>query len=106
MKPEDYAGPHKQEALQAAKESHAASASSSNGLLFADAKTPKFLLGALRQYRHNDGSDGFLVGLDYDETLKVIARLIESAHMAGQADAGVDPGYSNAQAYCRDLFGK
>ena len=24
---------------------------------------------------------------------------IESAHMAGQRDAGVDPGYSNAQAY-------
>jgi hypothetical protein len=28
-----------------------------------------------------------------------IRDLIEQAHMAGQADAGVDPGYSNAQAY-------
>ena len=29
-----------------------------------------------------------------------LIELIENAHMAGQADAGVDPGYSNARAYC------
>jgi len=30
--------------------------------------------------------------------------LIETAHMAGQNDAGVDPGYSNARAYCDKVF--
>jgi hypothetical protein len=28
---------------------------------------------------------------------------IEAAHMAGQSDAGVDPGYSNARAYRRSV---
>ena len=46
-----------------------------------------------------------------DKPTKVIANdairgIIEQAHMAGQADAGVDPGYSNAQAYCTELFFK
>jgi hypothetical protein len=29
---------------------------------------------------------------------------IEVAHMAGQADAGVDPSYSNASAYRRSVW--
>ena len=28
-----------------------------------------------------------------------VDELLENAHMAGQADAGVDPSYSNAQMY-------
>jgi hypothetical protein len=35
---------------------------------------------------------------------KTIRNLIEDAHMAGQADSGTDPGYSDAQRYCDDLF--
>ena len=43
------------------------------------------------------------------QSLKVIANetireIIEDAHMAGQADAGVDPVCSNARSYCNDLF--
>ena len=34
----------------------------------------------------------------------VIREIIEDAHQAGQADAGVDPSYSNAKAYCDRLF--
>ena len=34
----------------------------------------------------------------------VIREIIEDAHQAGQADAGVDPSYSNARAYCDELF--
>lgn len=29
--------------------------------------------------------------------------MIENAHMAGQNDAGVDAGYSNARAYCNEI---
>lgn len=29
---------------------------------------------------------------------------IKQAHMSGQADAGVDPSYSNAQAYFKNTF--
>ena len=44
------------------------------------------------------------------KTSKIIANeavrsIIEDAHLAGQVDAGVDPGYSNAQEYCSRLFG-
>jgi len=35
---------------------------------------------------------------------KTIREIIEDAHQAGQADAGVDPSYNNAQAYCDKLF--
>ena len=31
-------------------------------------------------------------------------QLIEQAHMAGQADAGIDPGYSNAQEYANKVL--
>ena len=34
----------------------------------------------------------------------VLREIVEQAHMAGQADAGVDPGYSNARAYYEGLF--
>ena len=32
--------------------------------------------------------------------------VIENAHMAGQNDAGVDAGYSNARAYCNGVIDK
>jgi len=73
-----------------------------NALLCVGGKTPKILWSALRQYQHNDCS-GFLVGLDYDEVVKVVSSEITKAHMAGQADAGVDPSYSNAKEYLRSL---
>jgi hypothetical protein len=43
------------------------------------------------------------------EVVKVMANdllreMIEQAHMSGQADAGVDPSYSNARAYYDSLF--
>ena len=35
-----------------------------------------------------------------------LREIIEQAHMAGQKNAGVDPDYSNARAYCFEvLFG-
>ena len=33
-----------------------------------------------------------------------IRQALEQAHMAGQADAGVDPGYSNAQTYAKSVL--
>ena len=51
---------------------------------------------------------GAAVILDNGQSMtvdEIVGRLngitdeIEAAHMAGQADAGVDPGFSNAQAY-------
>jgi len=40
-------------------------------------KTPEYLYPAVRQYRHNDGSDGFVFGFDHDETIKIIKSLLE-----------------------------
>ena len=37
-------------------------------------ETPKILDVALRQYQHNNCS-GFVVGFDYDETVKIVTRL-------------------------------
>jgi len=37
-------------------------------------KTPEILIPALRQYRHNFGSEEFLVGLDYDIVEQVVAQ--------------------------------
>jgi len=34
----------------------------------------------------------------------VLRKIVEQAHMAGQADAGIDPSYRNAQRYCDGLF--
>ena len=34
----------------------------------------------------------------------VIQEIITVAHMAGQADAGIDPSYSSALAYCMSIF--
>ncbi len=36
-------------------------------------------------------------------TPEQLAEQLAQAHMAGQADAGVDPSYSNAQAYVREI---
>lgn len=49
----------------------------------------------LKQWDEDDNKDG---SEPYYSQSKV-DELIEQAHMAGQADAGVDPGYSNARAY-------
>lgn len=35
---------------------------------------------------------------------EVLREIVEQAHMDGQADAGVDPSYSNARSYCDGLF--
>lgn len=35
----------------------------------------KELMLAIRQYKHNDGSEGFVVGYDKDETEKLVAEL-------------------------------
>ena len=40
----------------------------------------------------------------YRETW-IFREAVEQAHMAGQADAGVDPGYSNARAYFDETYG-
>ena len=40
-------------------------------------KTPKILMPALRQYRHNDCS-GFVAGFDHNETVEII-KIMESA---------------------------
>jgi len=37
-------------------------------------------------------------------TIEQARELAEKAHMAGQADAGIDPSYSNAQVYCSALL--
>ena len=42
-------------------------------------KTPKILISALRQYRHNTGS-GFVAGFDHDETVKIFKELENPAH--------------------------
>jgi hypothetical protein len=33
-----------------------------------------------------------------------LREIIENAHMAGQQDAGIDAGYSNARAYCNKVL--
>jgi NAD kinase len=35
----------------------------------------KQLIPAIRQYKHNDGSDGFVIAYDKDETEKLVAEL-------------------------------
>lgn len=84
------------------KQKQRGSKSELSDLLCVDGKTPKMLWPALRQYQHNDCS-GLLVGFDYNEIMKILADEITKAHIAGQADAGVDPGYSNAQGYLWSL---
>jgi hypothetical protein len=38
-------------------------------------KTPKLLMAAIRQYKHNTGEDGFVIGYDLEETDKVVRDL-------------------------------
>jgi hypothetical protein len=55
-------------------------------------------LGEWRGYcRCGDGSATEITAADIPEEVK--REVMETAHMAGQADAGVDPSWSNAQAY-------
>ena len=62
--------------------------------------------------RHCSVADGSITSKEFnvyqDKAVATILRLIEkaigNAHMAGQADAGVDPGYSNARAYCIEIM--
>ena len=37
--------------------------------------TPKPLLAAIRQFKHNNGDDGFVVGYDFDEVNRVFEAL-------------------------------
>ena len=41
-------------------------------------KTPEILRGATRQYKHNDGSDGFVVAFEQVETIKIVGQLESS----------------------------
>lgn len=62
--------------------------------------------------RHCSVAEGCITSKEFnvyqDKAVATILRLIEkaigNAHMAGQADAGVDPGYSNARAYCIEIM--
>ncbi len=38
-------------------------------------KTPELLIPALRQYKHNTGEDGFVVGYDKKETNQIVSDL-------------------------------
>ncbi len=38
-------------------------------------KIPEILLGASRQYKHNNDEPGFIHGFDYEATLKIVATL-------------------------------
>ena len=67
-------------------------------------KTPEILWPALRQYQHNDCS-GSLLGLDYNETLKILKEEIEKAYIAGKCKMG-NIGYSDAQIYSKEIFGE
>ncbi|GAG26440.1 unnamed protein product [marine sediment metagenome] len=40
----------------------------------------KILIPAIRQYKHNDGSEGFVLAYDKSETEKVVDQLRYSAH--------------------------
>lgn len=44
-------------------------------------KAKEYLVPALRQYKHNDGSDGFVYAFDYDETIELMANMIEIAKL-------------------------
>ena len=41
-------------------------------------KTPEILWGATRQYKHNDGSDGFVLAFEQGETIKIVSQLESS----------------------------
>ena len=45
------------------------------------AKAKEYLAPAYRQYKHNYGSDGFVAGFDFQETIRLVANLIEVAKL-------------------------
>jgi len=49
-------------------------------------KAKNYLVPAMRQYKHNDDSQGFVAAFDYDETIKLVAYLIEVAGKGMQPD--------------------
>ena len=58
---------------------------------------------------HKDKCCGLCAQEKAPSTIKVVGNdvlqeIIEEAHMAGQANAGADPSFSNAQAYYKYLF--
>ena len=42
--------------------------------------TPKELHAALRQFKHNNGTDEFVIGYDFDEINKAFATLKSKLH--------------------------
>ena len=44
-------------------------------------KAKNYLVPALRQHRHNHGSDELIPAFDYDETIELVANLIEVANL-------------------------
>ena len=49
-------------------------------------KAKEYLAPAYRQYKHNDGSDGFVAGFDFQETIRLVANLIEVAKLGMEKD--------------------
>lgn len=47
-------------------------------MLDARDKAKSILVSALRQYRHNN-SDDYVAGFDYEDTLDLVAKLLDSA---------------------------
>lgn len=46
------------------------------GKSMSNTETPKILWPALRQYRHNNGSDDFVAAFDYEKTVEVVEQLM------------------------------
>ena len=45
------------------------------------AKAKEYLIPANRQFKHNHGSEGFVKGFYYEETIRLVANLIEVARL-------------------------
>ena len=58
-----------------------------------------------KEGRNHDTEDG-VAQQTLNKIWKEIAETVEQAHMAGQANAGVDPSYSEAISYRKYLTGR
>lgn len=64
-------------------------------------KAPKILIEAVRQYKHNDGSEGFVIGYDEDVTNRIVEQLQkENAELRKELVAAVElmEGFNKAVA--------
>lgn len=70
-------------------------------------ETPEELQGALRQFKHNTGEDGFIFGFDHDETIRVFGRLrveFEAVKAARDWNREVSAGYKSKLATAHALI--